>query len=133
MSWICPFCGYENHIDPLNSRHHPECKGCGEDHISPDTLEAQIRPQIKFNEDSLKEAKAELGEARDHISSLKDELSSWNLKYESAKTDVAGCEKELKKLRDFKIYREGDMVDKAAKARLDIHQKTLPLPEGVPA
>lgn len=128
MSWICPFCGYENAIDPVNSRHHPECKGCGEDHITPDTLEAQIRPQI-----SLKEAKAELGEARDHISSLKDELSSWNLKYESAKTDVADCEKELKKLRDFKIYREGDVVDKTAKARLDIHQKTLPLHEEVPA
>jgi len=131
MSWICPHCGFENEIDPLNSRHHPTCKGRGETHQTADELEAQITPQIEAYEGDLRNSRALMNKARDHIASLENEISSWNLKYNDAAKDVATAKKELEKLRKFKIYRETSSFDKAAKARLDVRQKTLPF-EGVP-
>lgn len=123
MSWICPHCGTENYKMPLNSRHTPECTGCGEDYITPDELESQIKPQIEAAEANLKTARLIMQEARDHCSSLRDELSGWEQKLKDASNEVENEKAELIKLKTFKIYRE---VNREARARLDVHQKTLP-------
>ena len=108
---------------PVNSRHTPECPGCGEEYITPDDLEKQIKPQIEDAETFLKSARDEMQDACDHISSLKDELSSWEQKRRHALTDVENEQMELTRLRTLKIFRE---VDREAKARLDKHQRQLP-------
>jgi septal ring factor EnvC (AmiA/AmiB activator) len=129
MSWICPYCGTENYRMPLNSRHTPECTGCGENFITPEELESQIKPQIEAFEDELKSARHLMQEASDHISSLRDEMSSWEQKRQAALNDLDEAQMELTKLKTFKVFRE---VNREARARLDPHQKTLPFEE-VPA
>ena len=123
MTWVCPYCGYENQRDPLNSRDTPKCTGCGEDYITPDELEKQIQPQIKATEEDLKEARHQMQEASDHCSALQDELSNWEQKRKVALNDIENEKMELTRLKTFKIFRE---VNREARARLDIHQKTLP-------
>lgn len=123
MSWICPWCGTENYRDPVNSRHSVECRSCKEEKISPDELEAQIKPQVDAFSEDLKNARGLMNEARDHIASLNDEISAWQIKYDAAATDVADAKKEIEKLKNLTIYRE---INREAKTRLDIHQKTLP-------
>ena len=129
MSWICPHCGTENYRMPLNSRHTPECTGCGENFITPEELESQIKPQIEAFEDDIKSARHLMQEASDHISSLRYEMSSWEQKRQAALNDMAEAQMELTKLKTVKVFRE---VNREARARLDPHQKTLPFEE-VPA
>jgi len=123
MSWVCPWCGFENYQMPLNSRHEIFCKGCGKNHTTPEEVESMIKPQIEAEEAALKEARAQMNEARDHIASLNDEMATWQNKYEVAAENVAEAKKEIKALKNVRIHREADRV---AKTRLDIHQKTLP-------
>ena len=73
----------------------------------------------------LATARHELQEADWHIISLKDEISSWEIKWRDAHKEVSDSETEITKLENTKIFREGD-VDREAKARLDRHQATLP-------
>lgn len=122
MSWICPFCGTENYLMPLNSRHDVLCKGCGERYISPDDLEAQIRPQIIEEEKFFKIAMDELQDINDHISSLTDELSSWNLKRKDALAELENTKAELDRLRGFVVHRE---ADRTAKIQADKYQTRI--------
>lgn len=127
MSWICPWCGTENYREPLNGRDSMMCRACKEDYISPDDLEAQVKAQISDIEEIYKSALNRRQEASDRIASLEDELSSARIKFSDAQSDMNEYGAELKKLQNFKIFREAP--DKTVKARLDVHQKTLPLAE----
>lgn len=122
MSWICPHCGTENYQMPLNSRHDLPCKGCGARYISPDDLEAQIKPQLIDAEKFFKMAMDELQDINDHISSLTDELSSWNLKRNDALAELENTKAELDRLRGFVVHRE---ADRTAKIQADKHQTRI--------
>ena len=125
VTWICPYCGATNYREPCNSRDEPKCANCERDYIDPDLLQGRIERDIASGKEFLSTAKHELQEVDWHIISLKDEISSWEIKRRDAQKDVTDTEKEITKLENTKIFREGD-VDREAKARLDRHQVTLP-------
>ena len=122
MTWICPYCGYENLRDPLNSRDKPRCCGCTKSMITPEVLQEQIQAQIWDYEEILKNQNELFTRAREMVESTKSELGERQRRYDNAVKEVKESQAELDKLRNFKIYFK---VGKEAKARQDKKQKTL--------
>jgi len=106
MSWICPHCGKENFRMPLNSRHIPACMGCGESYITPDELETQCKHELEFAEAELKDARSRMQNASDHISSLKDELASWEINHKDASKEAESAKQDIEQIKSAKVYRE---------------------------
>jgi len=122
VTWICPYCGAENFRMPVNSRVTPECIGCGKDYNTPEGVEIEIAREKSLWESEYKSALHERQNARDHISSLEDELSSWNIKLKDSEKDVSEIGTQLGILENQKIFRE---VDRVEKAKADPYQKQL--------
>lgn len=126
MSWICPYCGYTNKIDPLNSRHKPDCGGCDERYEVPEVLlkrKTEEMQQLKVN---LHAAQLANDACRARIEHLKTELADEQSDLEKARCEYSGIFKALTKWENTKVYGLTDEIDKAAKAALDIHQAKLP-------
>lgn len=126
MTWICPHCGYENRIDPLNSRHDPLCKGCAEPFETPERLcKIKTRTITELKEEMKENNDAQI-EIQSHIESLETDLAVERGKLEDLRKDYSADYNDLKKWESMKIYGiDRDPVDKVAKARTDIKQKTL--------
>ena len=133
MSWICPHCGYENEMDPVNGRHTPLCKGCGEEYETATEVRKHIVESLK--EYRLEEAalQAQATDLRGEISSLEDEISSRKIHLADMKKEYDQIAEEIKALEAKTIYGDDDpaaaIERRTARARLDIQQKTLPFEE----
>ena len=127
MSWICPYCGYINENDPLNSHHTPKCGGCDEEYKIPDWL-------LNYKINTTRELKTgmhannlERIEIHARIEFLKTELASEQIKLYDAQSENSRMYKELTKWERTKIYGlNNEEIDKAVKATLDPKQVKLP-------
>ena len=136
MSWICPHCGYENEMDPVNGRHTPLCKGCGEEYETAAEVRKRTAESLKEYRAEKDELEAEASDIRDEIASLTDEISSRKIRLADMKKEYDQISEEIKTLEAKTIYGDDDpaaaIERRTARARLDVHQKTLPFEE-VPA
>jgi uncharacterized coiled-coil DUF342 family protein len=134
MSWICPHCGYDNAIDPVNSRHTPLCKGCGEEYETAADVKKHITQEIKNHRTQIRDLVVEAADLRGEISSFQDEISSRKIKLADISKQSGDCKKELDMLEKKVIFgcdEETDRIEqRTARARLNRTQKTLPF-EGV--
>jgi chromosome segregation ATPase len=126
MTWLCPHCGYQNRVDPLNSRHDPLCLGCHEPFETPERLLKIKTRNITELKEELKENNEAQIEIHSHIESLETDLAAERGKLNDLRKDYSTAHTDLKKWENTKIYGiDVDPVDKVAKARTDIKQKTL--------
>jgi chromosome segregation ATPase len=126
MTWLCPHCGYQNRVDPLNSRHDPLCLGCHETFETPERLLKIKTRNITELKEELKENNEAQIEIHSHIESPETDLAEERGKLNDLRKDYSTAHTDLKKWENTKIYGiDVDPVDKVAKARTDIKQKTL--------
>ncbi len=129
MTWICPYCGTENHRDPLNSRHWVKCKECGNGKAAPEDLEAERAEELKQLETELRRANWAISPIVDRLSSYRQEVIDLEMELKEQKEEAARVQASIDVLRAKPIFRE---VDRASKVRLDRMQQMLPFEE-VPA
>jgi len=108
MTWCCPYCGYENLQDPLNSRHTPTCKLCKKERIAPEKLREKIDIEISDLQDILKQHRGILERVSDEIEYYNSELVSANATFKDAKEVVIDCKNEIKRLEGAYIFYEVD-------------------------
>lgn len=129
MSWICPHCGYENAVDPVNGRHTPLCKGCGEEYETPAEVRKRTVESLKEYQAQARDLQARAIDLRAEISSLEDEISSRRIQLADLGKEHTEIEEEIKMLETKTIYGDDDpaasIERRTARARLDVHQKTL--------
>lgn len=122
MSWMCPYCGYENYHDPLNSRHKPKCGRCNHDMKTPAELQDQINDERGDYLEIINSEQNRLCRARDEIESLNSDLVHAESAFNESAKIISDAKKELSRLGNMKIFRE---IDRETKVQSDKKQTKI--------
>jgi len=121
--WTCPYCGYENLRDPLNSRDRPACLGCGENYTTAEAIEHKKGKELADLRLMLRGLEEKIHLLRDQAESAKSEYAAYEREIVGNQTDAAELRKEIVKWETMKVHSEApDQLTRAERARKDKYQ-----------
>lgn len=104
MTWICPYCGFENENEDRIAFNEPLCMKCRKHRIDPDELISEREHEIEDLEKEREEIEPQIWQINEEISSLECEISELRMRLEPLQDDYKQITEEINRIDNLPVF-----------------------------